>query len=488
MFGFSFTEEFQGIPTRDEWVRYTSSSRVHHRGPELVAIDVALDHYHQSMASPSYGYGGLKAAITKMKIVTMQLSSILQVCQAWISAKSKAWELGLSSRAPLVRRLITNALEALEVLDPQKKGYDRKDPTVYFRHVASDYRWRMLLPLIHNFSKDTPGKQLAPLTILEANPAVNPEHFYGSTVAHQFRDQAQATAEESEVTTAFNFVFDFIRQAKMDAARVLYLPQDHRWPHQIVFYNGLAWRVDQRGRPISLVETPASGHGELLISGTTKIMYYLEETVMQSQKTESDRQRLNPAAFKAKAGGPPRLIPRADEHKPAQHQHSSFLAGEPCFFAGGAIFDEGEPGRLIAIDNCSGHYQPKPKEIAKALKFMKEEDAGFGPGLDLEKIEIKVGLNVNGPQGWDFGPAALGINAAQAMDDHVFQYAIKKAQTEIYEKTIANYGGNVNEVEWTTTTLQEAKTLGIVPLDFLNDPEQPITRPQFKIRTDINFY
>ncbi len=526
MFGFSFKIQFEGIPTRDKWVELTTGDRVRHRGPELVAIDVALDHYYQSIHSHVVHYGGLKAAVTKMKIVTMQLCSILQVCEAWISAKSKAWELGMSSRGPLVRRLITNTLEALEVLDPHKAAYDPTDPTVYFRQVAADYRWHMLLPLIHNFSG--PGRQLAPLNILEADSAVNPEHFLGAALAEKFSHQlaSQTTDAQGEIKTAFNFSFDLLRQAKIDVARVLYLHQDHRWQHQIVIIDGYAWRVNEKGCPT--FEKP-TGMGELLISETTRKMYFLNHSVMSDQLREANEQRLNPEkvkrAFdedmKARRSfdklhsselkslrsriyseedldsiralpATAHLTPRADEARPYQHQHSSFLAGEPCFFAGGLKFHWSDPGRIERIDNCSGHYQPKPQEIVKAIRFIQDNDAN----LDLESIGIDIGVTTMNGAGWSFGPAALDINAAEAMDDDIFQEQVMTVQRSVYEKIIRNYEGDIASIDWTAKTLAEAVALGVVPAEvaaelstkFQEAPQKAKTRRPYSIRTDVNFF
>jgi hypothetical protein len=493
MFGFSFIEEFKGIPTRDEWVQYTTSERVHHRGTTLLAIDTSLDHYHQSMASPSYGYGGLKAALEKIKIVTMQLVSILQVCEAWISAKSKAWELGQSSRAPLVRRLIKNTLEALEVLDPHRAAYDPTNPTVYFRHVASDYRWRMLLPLIHKsevYDAHSPGKQLAPLNILEANSAVNPEHFLGSKIRQEF-----------VINTEFNFVFDFIRQAKHNADRVMYLQEDHRWPHQIVFYQGLAYRVDQYG---NRTETKATGDGQILISGKTRIIYFLNDEIRHQQAADLKRQTRQAAetaqrfnegmARRRKFDGreidrqefedteyaetslrrrvyseadftenrselaPARLIARPDIDSGIATQHSTFLAGEPCFFAGGAVFSEAEAGTLVSLDNCSGHYQPTTQAMLDTLQFLKVSDAS----LDFKKITLASGgVRYNGVD-WFFGAMDIHLNAEQAVDDRVLKAAIIQAQSVIYKNTIQRYTEEGMQIVWDAVTLQDALKVGAI--------------------------
>lgn len=490
MFGFSFIEEFKGIPSREEWVRYTTSERVHHRGTTLLAIDASLDHYHRSMASPSYGYGGLKAAVEKIKIVTMQLVSILQVCEAWISAKSKAWELGQSSRAPLVRRLIKNTLEALEVLDPHRAAYSPTNPTVYFRHVASDYRWRMLLPLIHNFDTHSPGKQLAPLNILEASPAVNPEHFLGSKIREEF-----------VIDTEFNFVFDFIRQAKHSANRVMYLQEDHRWPHQILFYQGLAYRVDQYG---NRTETKVTGNGQILISGKTRIIYFLNDEIRNQQEADLKRQTRQAAetaqkfnegmALRRKLDGrgidrreledtdyaettlrgriysradstenrselaPARLIARPDIDSGVATQHSTFLAGEPCFFAGGATFSAEEAGTIVSLDNCSGHYQPTTQAMLDTLQFLKQSDAR----LDLKKILLMSGgITYNGYE-WSFGPLDISLNAEQAEDDSVLKAAINQAQKAAYKKTIRLYADGGEEIAWDSMTLQDALKVGAI--------------------------
>ena len=494
-------DEFEGLPSREDWVRMTSEG-VHERGQELVTIDAALGDYHQSKAYSTYNYGGLGAVVAKMKILTIQLAAILQACEVWLTAEVRAsgqtWELGQSGRTPLVRRLFMNTVEALEVLDPHKKAYDSNNPTVYFRHVASDYRWQMLLPLIHNFDADNPGKQLASLNILEADPAVNPEHFYGSKVAEAFAKQED-----------FKFVFDFIRQAKFNESRVIYLPKDNRWPHEIVFYQGLAYRVDQYGKR---TDVRATGEGvQLLISGKSMKIYALNAAVRDEQVEDLKQQILNqaqtqqefdddmesrlrlrgqiysdrgfsrdsdgiPETFKSRRGirdriysttdldeigtdpTPVRLKPRLDIPVAINTQHSTFLAGEPVFFAGGCTFDPAEPGRLIELDNGSGHYQTKDKSIADTLKFF--QASGFK--LDLKKIEIQPSGKTydDYDQDWVFGPLKFKFSADLITDDEALKREIGYAQAQHYRYTIKQYEGGF--INWPPAILQNAIELGAI--------------------------
>lgn len=53
----------------------------------------------------------------------------------------------------------------------------------------------------------------------------------------------------------------------------------------------------------------------------------------------------------------------SNEAVPLEFHHSSFLAGEPVAAAGTAWF---ENGKLIQVDNRSGHYKP-PSETLKTL-------------------------------------------------------------------------------------------------------------------------
>ena len=138
MLGFSFSNEFPGIPTRDEWVQLTTGVFVQHRGTDLIAIDTALGHYHQTLASQAVvkvnekgaHYANFRAVITKMRIVTLQLCSLIDACGTWLANKTESGEIGSSSRAPLVRRLAAHAFDKVKVLLPEGKGFDAEDPSV----------------------------------------------------------------------------------------------------------------------------------------------------------------------------------------------------------------------------------------------------------------------------------------------------------------------------------------------------------------------
>lgn len=480
MLGFKFSSEFQGIPTREEWVGYTTGTLVHHRGPELMAIDLALHHYHQTMASPSFGYGGLKAAVTKIKIVTLQLCSLINACEAWLTAKKQSWEIGFSSRAPLVRRLAAQALDKVNVLRPEDKGFNAETPATYLNIVAADIRWRMILPLIHDWQA---GKQLANLNIMESNPSgVNPEHYIGEGIVKEFNKQEE-----------FAFLFDFIRKAQHNVERIMYLHEDHRWPHQILICDGLAYRVDRKG---DRTEIRATGGGNLLISQTTRRIYFINKDVMATDLEDYDVKRLQPKT------GPrriyfekphtPRIIARPDPDgfstKHTEFRHSTFLAGEPCLFAGAMTIDEAEPGRIVQMDNLSGHYQPTPKQLIDAIELMNETGT-----LDLTKIKISVGMHCPGLVDfvWNGKPLMNGdvimtadIPCGGEAGLWAFQTAVKAQQKSYYEM------GVDLELKFTPTQLLEARALGVIGLEAV-DPNYSRREPDpgpSKIRTDVNFF
>ena len=83
-----------------------------------------------------------------MKIVTLQLCSVIKACDEWLSIKTQSGEIGSSSRAPLVRRLAAHALDEVKVLLPEDKGFNAENPSVYLNLVASDIRWRILLTIV----------------------------------------------------------------------------------------------------------------------------------------------------------------------------------------------------------------------------------------------------------------------------------------------------------------------------------------------------
>ncbi len=492
MLGFSFSNEFPGIPTRDEWVQLTTGVFVQHRGTDLIAIDTALGHYHQTLASQAVvkvnekgaHYANFRAVITKMRIVTLQLCSLIDACGTWLANKTESGEIGSSSRAPLVRRLAAHAFDKVKVLLPEGKGFDAEDPSVYLNLVAADIRWRMILPLIHNFTKDNlvffnkerPGKQLHILNIMESNPGgVNPEHFVGEGVAVEFSKQ-----------TEFNNLFDFVRQAETNCHRVLYLQEDQRWEHQFLIVDGLVHRVDRKGDPTKVKRTGTGEASNLLISAKTHRMYLLDHDIMTPALREYDRQRL----------GLEELTEDGFEHLKlaTQYRHSTFLAGEPCFFAGAMKIDPEEGGRIIEIDNCSGHYQPKPQAIIEAIKLMNASGH-----MQLDRISITVGMNhfSNGTMIFDGVPNVCTADIA-VRDPEEFNRAICKAQIRQYEIQLNELGN-----PFTIAQRDHAAALGVVGIEdaiVIGSPTPPKTskisptagrvetsRP-FKIRTNVNFF
>jgi hypothetical protein len=421
MLGFKSSRSFTGVPTVSDWMSHTTGLTVLHRGAELLAIDQAIAHYHQTKASPALAHGGWKAVLTKMKITTVQLCSILSSCEYWLASKTESGEIGRSSRAPVIRRLHQNCYEELLVLLPGARGFDPANLSPYFYHVASDIRWKMILPLIHN---TTNHRHLHIDNAVEANPGgVNPDHFLGAHISSQFKEQNE-----------FNFLFDFIRSKKVstETAKILYLERDARWQHRICIEGGLVYRVKENGDPIT--EAPLTGFGQLLISaGKDKKMYFLNGEVM-----DADLQRLNAGAT-------------ANGH-PYEMRHSSFLAGEACFFAGGMTISEKTPGKIDSIDNMSGHYRPSVKEFIAAINFMNQAQT-----LVLKDIYLNVGMYSHTPDGkWEYNGRAICTADTAILDWLQFERLVNAQQKKLFEQAL--------EVDMTITgsLMEYAKALGVM--------------------------
>jgi hypothetical protein len=400
MLGFKSSREFLGVPTVSDWMSHTTGLTVLHRGPELSAIDQALVHYHQTKASPALAHGGWKAVLTKMKITTLQLVSILKACEDWLASKTESGEIARSSRAPVIRRLHHNCLDEILVLLPDRGGFDPSNISLYLYQVASDIRWKMILPLIHN---TTDHRHLHIDNALEANPGgINPDHFLGSDISHQFKGQNE-----------FNFLFDMIRSEKVksETVKILYLDRDARWQHRICIEGGLVYRVNENGDPDT--EKPVTGHGQFVISGgETKRMYYLNREAMGAELE------------RANAGV------AVNEHR-FEIRHSTFLAGEACSFAGGLTFSE-IPGKIASIDNCSGHYQPSVKEFIAAINLM-----NLTKTLDLKDIYLEAGVygfTLDGE--WSYNARAICTADIATQDLPEFKRLIDEKQKIIFDQAL----------------------------------------------------
>jgi hypothetical protein len=77
--------------------------------------------------------------------------------------------------------------------------------------------------------------------------------------------------------------------------------------------------------------------------------------------------------------GPDKTI-YAAPHKPNQFHHSSFLRGTAVIGAGKFTTDSN--GKILALDNNSGHYRPSRANFEDTLRIFKEN------GVDLDKVEI----------------------------------------------------------------------------------------------------
>jgi hypothetical protein len=67
------------------------------------------------------------------------------------------------------------------------------------------------------------------------------------------------------------------------------------------------------------------------------------------------------------------------EAQKGKFHHSSFLAGQPVACAGEMIIFQ---GKILLINNQSGHYQPPPLALEQALDSLKKHD------IDLANIKI----------------------------------------------------------------------------------------------------
>lgn len=70
-------------------------------------------------------------------------------------------------------------------------------------------------------------------------------------------------------------------------------------------------------------------------------------------------------------------------------QHSSFLSGQPVACAGKVKF---ENGRLVFINNDSGHYEPQKKHLDQVVRMLqKAVPYNFEIGVVVEKISDMCG-------------------------------------------------------------------------------------------------
>jgi hypothetical protein len=67
------------------------------------------------------------------------------------------------------------------------------------------------------------------------------------------------------------------------------------------------------------------------------------------------------------------------EAQKGKFHHSSFLAGQPVACAGEMIIFQ---GKILLINNQSGHYQPPPLALEQAIDSLKKN------GIDVENIKI----------------------------------------------------------------------------------------------------
>lgn len=77
----------------------------------------------------------------------------------------------------------------------------------------------------------------------------------------------------------------------------------------------------------------------------------------------------------------------SEDMMPYGFNHSSFFAGEPV--AGMGMLHFNHQGKLVAIDNYSGHYKPKTEQVLNVM------DSLMRKGVDLSKLSYEHRISPN---------------------------------------------------------------------------------------------
>jgi hypothetical protein len=153
----------------------------------------------------------------------------------------------------------------------------------------------------------------------------------------------------------YKFLFDYVRQADVLCAEIIYLNEDERWHQQFRVEDGKAYRLlSPDGSRKELL--PSRSTGNLIIS-TDQHLYFLNKGHFQGKIDE-----------------------RAAAGHQAEFRHSSFMAGEPVLFAGGLAISSSEPGVITDVDSGSGHYRPSFLDFHKGLKVLQAN------GVDMTRV------------------------------------------------------------------------------------------------------
>ena len=87
-------------------------------------------------------------------------------------------------------------------------------------------------------------------------------------------------------------------------------------------------------------------------------------------------------------GGKVKAVNKQDINEHGQANHSSLCAGRAVICAGMITIRK---GYIVHIDNCSGHYAPKPHQLSRAIQILMEEY-----NLDLPRTLTRIRVLTGG--------------------------------------------------------------------------------------------
>jgi hypothetical protein len=328
--------KFTGIPSVEAWQSLTTVTTLFYthsrKNPRMLAIDAALAAFHKSDSVPFDPASEGDAAIaTRKTILALLLMDVARACALWLTSKETT---SSSNRRPAVTNLQVEAMVAVSALGV---SFDDVDPKVLAASLASKaarMRWASARAGLATVRGGGKGKMLHDEYWGEVNiGGANPGHLQGGILSQDFQESSE------------RFVFDLVRRSG-GTTKVKYVAEADRWRYQIVFHEGRLYRragADSEARGDAI---DTHGTGWIFVMDKVGRCY---------------------TSFGESPDG-------------MSFHHSTILSGEAVAFAGGIEVRE---GRLINIDNGSGHYRPELAHLIRALFLLRTRH-----GVDLREVQL----------------------------------------------------------------------------------------------------
>ena len=328
--------KFSGIPTVTDWQSLTTVTTLFYthsrKNPRMLAIDAALEAFHKSDSVPFDSASESDAAnATRKTILALLLMDVARACALWLTSKETT---SSSNRRPWVTNLQFEALVAVGALGVSFEDVDPKVLAASLASKAARLRWasaRSGLTAVRGFGK---GKMLHDEYWGEVNiGGANPKHIQGGALSHGFEGSSE------------RFVFDYVRRSG-GGPNVKYVSEADRWRYQIVFHEGRLYRrasadSDARGDAVD-----TNHQGWIFVMDKVGRCY---------------------TSFGESPDG-------------LSFHHSTILSGQAVAFAGGIEVHE---GRLVNLDNGSGHYRPGLAQLIRVLYLLRTRH-----GVDLREVQL----------------------------------------------------------------------------------------------------